>query len=44
METERYFSPFCLIINIDQPTILCASDRLGAELEVFDELGTLELY
>ena len=43
METERYFSPLCLITNIDQPAILCASDRLGAELEVFDELGTLEL-
>lgn len=43
METERYFSPLCLITNIDQLAILCASDRLGAELEVFDELGTLEL-
>ena len=43
METERYFSPLCLIINIDQLDILCASDRLGAEFEVFDELGTLEL-
>lgn len=43
METERYFSPLCLIINIDQSAILCASDRFGAELEVFDELRTLEL-
>lgn len=43
MKIERYFSPLCLIINIDQPAILCASDRLGAETEVFDDLGTLEL-
>ena len=43
MNTELYLPPACEILKIDQSAILCSSDRLGAETEKFDELGTLEL-
>lgn len=43
MNTKLYFSPTCEVCIIDQLSVLCTSDRLGAETEVFDDLGTLEL-
>ena len=43
MNTELYLPPACEVLKIDQSAILCASDRIGAETEKFDELGTLEL-
>ena len=43
MNTELYFSPTCQVLIMDQSAILCASDRFGAEIEKFDELGTLVL-
>lgn len=41
MKTELYLPPVCEVLKIDQSAILCSS--VGAEIEQFDELGTLEL-
>ena len=43
MNTKFYLSPECEVLKIDHTTILCASGSIGAEVEKFDELGTLEL-
>ena len=43
MNTKLYLPPACVVLQIDQPAILCASDRYGAQTEIFDDLKTLEL-